>query len=81
MERSSANSRRRWATEIEKVLKMMKAPTSSAAPEKASSAGVRKLADAVVGLLGVVGRGLLAGLDLEAARQRLAQARHQLGRA
>ena len=38
-----ANSRLRWATEIEKVLKMMNAPTSSAAPEKASSAGVRKL--------------------------------------
>ena len=43
MERISANSRLRWATEIEKVLKMMKAPTRSAAPEKASSAGVRKL--------------------------------------
>ena len=43
MERSSANSRLRWATEIEKVLKMMKAPTSRAAPEKARSAGVRKL--------------------------------------
>ena len=43
IERSRANSRRRWATEIENVLKMMKAPTSRAAPEKASSAGVRKL--------------------------------------
>ena len=41
-ERSSANSRVRCATVIEKVLKMMNAPTSSAAPEKASSAGVRK---------------------------------------
>ncbi len=40
--RSEANSRVRSATEIEKVLKMMKAPTSSAAPAKASSAGPRK---------------------------------------
>ena len=39
--RSSANSRRRWATVMENVLKMMKAPTSRAAPEKASSAGLR----------------------------------------
>ena len=31
-ERSSANSRTRWATVIENVLKMMNAPTSSAAP-------------------------------------------------
>ena len=39
--RSIANSRVRWATVIEKVLKMMKAPTSTAAPASASSAGVR----------------------------------------
>jgi hypothetical protein len=41
--RSSANSRVRSATVIENVLKMMNAPTSSAAPANASSAGVRKL--------------------------------------
>ncbi len=39
--RTIANSRIRWATVIEKVLKMMKAPTSTAAPARASSAGVR----------------------------------------
>jgi hypothetical protein len=39
--RSSANSRRRCATVIENVLKMMNAPTSSAAPENARSAGFR----------------------------------------
>ena len=42
-DRSSANSRARCATVIENVLKMMKAPTSRAAPESVSSAGVRKL--------------------------------------
>ena len=62
---------RRWATVIEKVLKMMNAPTSSAAPEKASSTGVRKLPMLSLICFGVVGGGLLAGLDLEAARQRL----------
>ena len=36
------NSRTRWATVIEKVLKMMNAPTKSATPANASSAGVRK---------------------------------------
>jgi hypothetical protein len=41
--RSSANSRIRWVTVIEKVLKMMKAPTNSEMPAKASSAVVRKL--------------------------------------
>lgn len=40
--RSSANSRIRWATVIEKVLKMMNAPTKRAIPAKASSAVVRK---------------------------------------
>ena len=40
--RSSANSRARSAIVIENVLKMMNAPTSSAAPAKASRAGVRK---------------------------------------
>ena len=80
-ERSRANSRRRCATVIEKVLKMMNAPTSSAAPENASSTGVRNAADAVVDLLRRVGGGLLAGLDLEAARQRGPQvAHHPLGR-
>ena len=39
--RSEANSRVRSATEIENVLKMMNAPTSSAAPAKASRAGPR----------------------------------------
>ena len=39
--RSMANSRRRWATVIEKALKMMKAPTNTATPPKASSAGCR----------------------------------------
>ena len=36
------NSRTRWATVIEKVLKMMNAPTKSATPAKLSSAGLRK---------------------------------------
>ena len=40
--RSRANSRVRSATVIVNVLKMMNAPTSSAAPANASSAGVRK---------------------------------------
>ncbi len=40
--RSIANSRRRWATVIEKALKMMKAPTSTAMPPKLSSTGRRK---------------------------------------
>ncbi len=35
-ERSMANSRMRWATVIEKALKMMKAPTITATPPKAS---------------------------------------------
>src|SRR5665648_1007248 len=38
-----ANSRRRCATVIEKALKMMKAPTSTAMPPKESSAGLRKV--------------------------------------
>ncbi len=37
-----ASSRRRWATVIEKALKMMKAPTSTAMPPKLSSTGLRK---------------------------------------
>ncbi len=41
--RTMPNSRTRWATVMEKVLKMMKAPTNSATPAKVSSAGVRKL--------------------------------------
>ena len=41
--RSRANSRVRSATVIVNVLKMMNAPTSSAAPANASRAGVRKL--------------------------------------
>ncbi len=41
MVRSIANSRMRWATVIEKVLKMTNAPTSTAAPANASSAGVK----------------------------------------
>ena len=40
--RSSANSRMRWAIVIEKVLKMMKAPTNSEIPAKTSSAVLRK---------------------------------------
>ena len=40
--RSSANSRARWATVMENVLKMMNAPTKSAMPAKASSAVRRK---------------------------------------
>ncbi len=39
--RSIANSRMRWATVIEKVLKMTNAPTSTAAPANASRAGVK----------------------------------------
>ena len=40
--RSMANSRRRCATVIEKALKMMNAPTSTAMPPKLSSTGLRK---------------------------------------
>ncbi len=40
--RTIPNSRTRCATVIEKVLKMMKAPTNSATPANVSSAGVRK---------------------------------------
>ena len=40
--RSRANSRLRWATVIENVLKMMKAPANTVAPANASSSGVRK---------------------------------------
>ncbi len=41
--RSIANSRRRWATVIEKALKMMKAPTSTAMPPNDSSMGLRNM--------------------------------------
>ena len=41
--RTMANSRRRCATVIEKALKMMKAPTSTAMPPKDSSAGLRNV--------------------------------------
>jgi hypothetical protein len=41
--RRIANSRVRWATVIENVLKMMKAPTSTAVNANASRSGVRKL--------------------------------------
>jgi hypothetical protein len=40
--RSRANSRARWATVIEKVLKMMNAPTNREIPAKASRAVFRK---------------------------------------
>ncbi|CAB4710572.1 unannotated protein [freshwater metagenome] len=40
--RSSASSRERWATRIEKVLTMRKAPTTSAIPAKISRKVVRK---------------------------------------
>ena len=50
--RSSANSRRRCATVIEKALKMMKAPTSTATPPKREQAGVEERADGVADLLG-----------------------------
>ena len=55
--RSSANSRMRWATVIEKVLKIRKAPTNSAMKANASSAVFRKprlsrmSLDCLVGLL------------------------------
>ena len=39
---SIANSRARWATVIEKVLKIRKAPTNTAIPAKTSSAVLRK---------------------------------------
>ncbi len=41
--RSIANSRTRWATVIEKVLKIRNAPTNSATPAKTSRAICRKL--------------------------------------
>ena len=62
--RSIANSRIRWATVIEKVLKMMNAPTRIAAPASASSAGVRKRADLIVDLVRLLGGVLLGRLDL-----------------
>ena len=70
--RSSANSRVRSATVIVNVLKMMNAPTSSAAPANASSAGVRKppiwsLMSAAVSSAAVVAG---AHLELGAAAQR-----------
>ena len=40
--RSIAISRMRWATVIENMLKIRNAPTSTATPPKASSAGPRK---------------------------------------
>ncbi len=66
--RSSANSRIRCATVIEKVLKMMNAPTNSAMPPKISSAVVRKperLVDVVDVLVGL----LLAGADVDGHRR------------
>ena len=41
--RSIAISRMRWATVIENMLKIRKAPTSTATPPNANSAGPRKL--------------------------------------
>ena len=72
-----ANSRRRCATVMEKALKMMKAPTSTAMPPKDSSAGVRKEPMAVAHLLGLVGRGLRARLDVGITGQGRADARGQ----
>jgi hypothetical protein len=76
--RSIANSRVRWATVIEKALKMMKAPTKTATPPKASSAGVQEGVDRLARLGGRVGRGLLAGLDDDVGGQRGAEAACQL---
>ena len=62
--RSSANSRMRWATVIEKVLKMMKAPTNSAMPANASSEGLQE-AEVVADVLGLLGGLLLAGAHVD----------------
>ena len=73
------NSRTRWATVIEKVLKMMNAPTKSATPAKASSAGPRKpvISPAMSSLCDC---GVLRGrLDLVGVRQGGADAVAELG--
>ena len=68
--RSSANSRMRWVTVIEKVLKMMNAPTNSEMPANASSSVVRKLRLSL-DVVGLLARLLLAGAHVD----RLAAAR------
>ena len=72
--RSIANSRLRCATVIEKALKMMNAPTSTAMPPKASRTGRRNCADRVAQSLRLVGRRLGAGLDLRVRGQRRPEA-------
>ncbi len=66
--RSIANSRSRWATVIENVLKMMNAPTKTAITPNASRAGVEEAVDLVVDVTRGVGRVLDAGLDLDPRR-------------
>ena len=79
-ERSMANSRIRWATVIEKALKMMNAPTITATPPKASRM-VQHRADRVADRLGVIGHALRRGLDVGIVRQRLLEApRQRVGR-
>ena len=78
--RSMANSRMRWATVIEKVLKMTNAPTSTAAPAKASRAGVKNAVDRVRDLVGLLLGRLGAGLHLDEVRQRRRDAGAQLRR-
>ncbi len=68
--RSMANSRMRWATVIEKVLKMTNAPTSTAAPANASSGGREERVDRVRDLVGLLLGRLGAGLHLHEVRQR-----------
>ena len=68
--RSIANSRRRWATVIEKALKMMNAPTSTAMPPNERRTGRRKPPMASLSCFGLVGGRLRAGLDVGVGRQR-----------
>ena len=75
-ERSRANSRRRCATVIENVLKMMNAPTSSAAQER-EQRRLEERPDAVVDLLRRLGGRLRAGLDLDPRRKARAQIAHE----
>ena len=75
--RISANSRARWATVMDIVLKMMKAPTNSAMPPKATSAALQDLQE-VLEAADVEAVLLLGGLDLGAARQRRGDRLRQL---
>ena len=68
--RSMANSRRRWATVMEKALKMMKAPTKTAHAGEREQHRLEERVERRRPRVGGVGRGLRAGLDLDRRGQR-----------